>query len=84
MCGIYVFALLIAGALVPAATREETQEARLRERALHVRRFPSVLRLPAALASYRHHSAAAEDQGEPAAPEPVHGPALQGTMVPGK
>lgn len=75
--------LSVAGALVPAAAWEEAQEARLRRRVLRVRRLSTLLR--------RFWSASAADRPFPspkkqgrATSEPVHGPALQGTVVPGK
>lgn len=75
--------LLVAGALVPTATREEAQEARLRRRVLRVRRLSALLQRLRSAAATGLRLPPAEKQ-RCTAPKPVHGPTLQGTVVPGK
>jgi len=75
--------LPVAGALVPAATREEAQEARLRRRVLRVRRLSTLLQRIRTTSAAGRCVPSPEEPGYTAS-KPVHGPALQGAMVPGK
>jgi len=75
--------LLVAGALVPAAAWEEAQEARFRRRVLRVRRLSALLqRFWSTFATGR--PIPSPEKQRRATSKPVHGPAFQGTVVPGK
>lgn len=74
--------LSVAGALVSAAAREEAQEARLRRPVLRICRLFALLRFWPTSAT--GHLVPSPKKQRLAASKPVHGSALQGTVVPGK
>jgi len=82
-CNSPSFSLSVAGALVPAAAREEAQEARLRRYILRVRRLSTLLQRIRTTSAAGRCVPSPEEPGRTAS-KPVHGPALQGAMVPGK
>lgn len=81
-CYVPDYVLSVAGALVPAAAREEAQEARLRRRVLRICRLFALLRFWPASAT--GHLVPSPKKQRLAASKPIHGSALQGTVVPGK